>query len=661
MSRAIQPWWSPTSSREPALMDGATPRLLPDTRRAIAAALIARTPGYTPEWTRRGPDDAGMALVQLQSEQMATVLQRLNRLPRKAFVEFLTIGGVAPLAARPARALLQFEVAAQAPGSVYVPEGFACSARSQGRLVIFETGRALYAAPASLTRLLAETPGSRRELPMQGFLPFGARGDAALLIGLEGRGDIGPRLSLSLELAVADGVPRPVSTGSADPAARAALPQLRWDVIDPSSAQPCAVVVDETLGLTQSGCVELDLPARWRPTVLGDATPRRWLRLSIAQGRYAESPRLSALRINCVPALAARTLFDEVLKPVPALRPEDEGRLWAVSQTPVLSGSLQLEVDEGVDATEPQRVPWREVPALATAGPEDRVFEFDAASGVVRFGDGRHGAAAPRGFRHLHAVRYQTGGGAAGAVAAGAISTMLNSVAFLTKVANPLPTSGGADEESQADAVTRGPQALRARGRAVTVADYALLAIEAPGAHVARAHAVAGLHPGLPGTPRPGVVGVFVVPADGPGHPLVPDAGTLAAVASHLGNTVGPAGVEVVAAAPRYHRVRVEAGIVAGTRASAGETISRVLEALDRYLDPRVGGEDGRGWPFGGRLVHTALVQRVAKVDNVLAVDHLNLVVDGARVLACQDRDLSPHGLLEPLTHEVVIVTRSEP
>ena len=192
----------------------------------------------------------------------------------------------------------------------------------------------------------------------------------------------------------------------------------------------------------------------------------------------------------------------------------------------------------------------------------------------------------------------------------------------------------------------------------VTVADYALLAQRAPGASIVRAHAVAGLHPGFPGRPQPGVVAVFVVPADGPEHRLLPDALTLGAVADHLAAAAAPAGVEVVVAAPRYHRIRVEAGIVIGSRASASETVSKVLEYLDRYLDPRVGGADGRGWPFGGRLVYSELVRQVSLAPGVHAVHHLNLVVDGARVLACQDHDISQHGLLATTTHEVVIAAK---
>jgi hypothetical protein len=650
------PWWSQGASGQPSLLgeDGLRPRLLPDTRKAVADAIKEHIAAYTPEWTRRTSGDAGMALVRLFAEQMEPVLLRLNRVPDKALVEFLSIGGVSPLPASPARALLQFEVADKAPGSVQVPAGFQCSARSKGQLVIFETEQTLYAAAAKIAQVQIDSGGALREIPPEDFLPFGERSEDRLLIGLSGAAAPAPRISVTLEIAGSEGVAAPVSAG-APGQSPPQLPQLAWEIMDGGSAQPAAVIADSTRGLTQAGTVELGLPARWLPYALAEgAKPLRWLRLRIVHGSYRTPPRVVALRLNCVMAIAARTIRDEVLQqlPGPAGR---AGRLWTVAATPVLDGSLVLEVDEGGADGAPVRSRWDEVATLVDAAPDAKVFTFDPRSGLVSFGDGRQGEAAPRGFRHIHALRYQVGGGSAGAVPAKAITSMLNSVAFLTAVSNPLAASGGLDEESQARAIERGPQELRARGRAVTVADYALLAQRAPGASVARAHAVAGLHPGFPGRALPGVVTVFVVPADGPGHPLLPDAQALEAVARHLAEAAAPAGVEVVAAAPRYHKIRVEAGIVVAARANASATVSLVLEHLDHYLDARTGGAAGNGWAFGGRIVYADLVRQVSLVPGVHAVQHLNLVVDGARVLACVDHDISPHGLLETRTHQVVV------
>jgi hypothetical protein len=159
----------------------------------------------------------------------------------------------------------------------------------------------------------------------------------------------------------------------------------------------------------------------------------------------------------------------------------------------------------------------------------------------------------------------------------------------------------------------------------------------------------------------PGVVGVFVVPTHAKEGPPLPDQQTLSSVASYLAAEVGPAGIDIVAAAPRYHRVRVEARIVIDARASAGETVWRMLKALEQYLHPLTGGEDGKGWPFGGALIYANLMRRASRVQGVHAVGNLNLVVDGVRVPACRDYAISPHGLIWPEGHEIVVAGKEEP
>jgi predicted phage baseplate assembly protein len=289
--------------------------------------------------------------------------------------------------------------------------------------------------------------------------------------------------------------------------------------------------------------------------------------------------------------------------------------------------------------------------------PESRVYVLDPATGVLQFGDGVHGAAVPQGFRNVRALVYQVGGGEAGAVEADTITTQISSAPFVTGATNPLRASGGMDAEPPAAAYRRGPQEIRARNRAVAVADYALLARRAPGAQVVRAHAVSGFHPAYPGLPLPGVVGVYVVPPDRDEGPPTPDEATLRAVARFLAEEATPAGVEVVAAAPFYHKVRAEIGVVIDPAADQGDTVRRLGAALDGYLHPISGGEDGEGWPFGAPLRYAPLLRRlVTGVLGVRAVTRLTLVIDGARIAACADFLPRPHALFWPAPHEVVPV-----
>ena len=204
------------------------------------------------------------------------------------------------------------------------------------------------------------------------------------------------------------------------------------------------------------------------------------------------------------------------------------------------------------------------------------------------------------------------------------------------------------------EATRLGPQRLRARNRAVTVADYELESFAAQGADVTRAHAVGGTHAGLNNARVPGTVSVYLLGPRAASAPPYPGQSSLDAVASHLSARVAPAGVEVVAAAPHFHEVSVRATLAVGANADFGEVLRATLRELDAYLDPLVGGGDGRGWPLGGVIKYAALVRHViAHVPGLVALSTLNLTVDGETRESCSDFPLLPHSLVWPLPHEL--------
>ncbi len=681
-------WWGKEAALEvlpprPASPSSATqpPELTPASRGAVTSELLGRAASYTPEWRRRSASDAGIALACLFGEQVEPVLGRLNRLPDKALVEFLSMAGVEPLPARPAEALLEFQVADSAPQSVLIASGFqvGASPAQGGDTVVFETQEAIYATPAQVAELHVKQGSRFQALDFTGdapFFPFGqdAVPGRALFIGLTGKVVPGPVLSLGIRVAAPPGTPPPAGAGGLAPLPIPPPPTLRWDVLDGGSFEPVNVIADETAGLFRSGVVKLGLPRQWRvgrPDGIDAGPPLRWLRISIVNGKYNEPPALLFVKPNMVLAQATRTIRDEILEPVAG----SGGSRWRLSQTPVLPGSLELTVDEGITdltfgapgqvgpvgaQTQSASVPWRAVDDLVDYPPDARVYVLDPLTGEVSFGDNVHGKAAPAGFRQIHAVSYKVGGGQTGAVDADSISTLLSSAAFLNSARNPLPATGGTDQESQEQAKARGPQEIRARGRAVTVADYALLAKRAPGADIRRAYAVGGLHPVYPGKPIPGVVGLFVVPPDRGEGPPTPDEGTLGAVAEFLSQQAAPTGVEVVVAAPVYQKVRVEVGLAIERTADMADTVRRVTAALDRYLNPLVGGDQGEGWPFGGTLRYPALLRRISNVNGVHAVARLNLVLDGIRISSCRDVPIARYALLWPETHEIVVTDTAE-
>ncbi len=696
-----KPWWGKETTPEQTshIVRGSgpsrqQPELVKSSRDSVSAEVRSRINSYTPEWTNLRPGDAGIALVQLFGEQTEPVLERINKLPEKSFVEFLRIAGVEPLTALSASAMLEFQVSDGAPQSVLVGKGFQVGARpadGEGDLVVFETERSLFAAPAKIAEMHVEEGALFLEVSAgenSSFLPFGKKAipGRALHIGLSGEAVPGPFITLGFRVAAPAQEPPPVASGGIAPLSIPPAPLLRWEVLDGNEYEPADVIFDETGGLLRSGIVELRLPRQWRkgrPDGLQGDTPLRWLRLRIVFGQYAKSPSLSFIKLNMAQAIAARTIRNEILEHVTAITNVAQrfgNTRMRVNQTPVLAGSLILEVDEGgfdlgptlgelpeetdgaVDQGATSKAKrWQEVDDLSQFGPDDRVYLLDRASGEVTFGDGINGQSVPVGFRNVRAVSYRVGGGAGGAVQAEAVSTMVTSIPFITGVTNPLPASGGSDAESQKNTMRRGPQEIRARGRAVTVADYALMALRAQGARVLRAHAISGLHPSFPGLPIPGVVGVFVVPPERNEGPPMPDELTLRAVSQFLSKELAPVGVEVVAAAPTYYRVRAEVSIIIDPAVNVGDAARRVTKCLDNYLHPLRGGDDGEGWPFGGTLQYLAIQRRlITTVQGIRAVPRLNLVVNGIRLANCTDFSIPAYSLFWPEGHEVVAVDPKE-
>lgn len=669
-------WWLERGGHSPVPGAGRTDvPVLVGEKKHWRDFLARRRHAYTPDWTREDPRDAGVALRALILELYDPLLARLNRLPEKATIEFLNLAGISPLSGRPASAFVVFEAIESLTESVQIPQGFQLSAPAAGggEAITFETTDAVNAVPLQITSLATGTDASigvfaAPQGPSAAFLPFGARPrpGATWLIGVKGTAQVRDSLTLLVQAVGVEGVPAPVSTGGTEGQPSVPLPELEWEVLDGGGYTRVEPIRDESAGLMTTGLIELRAPARWRPgnpAGVNDKEPLRWLRVRLLNGDYRTPPRLALVALNAARVEAGRTINGETLTALPG----QGRRQYLLSQTPIVPGTVMIEVEEGpADDIAPNAAgerfrQWKKVEDLATAQPEDRVFVVDLRTGIVMFGDDVHGKRVPEGFGNVRASSYRVGGGASGRVAAQSIATLLSSVPGIISVANPSAASGGSDGEPTAAAIRRGPEEIRSRGRAVTTADYALLACRAPGADIARAHAAAAYHASFPGARMPGVVTVFVVPtAAKEGVRPIADAETLRNVSSYLTSKVALAGVEVVAAAPTFQSVSVRADVSIRADVDPSRVARAVAAALDAHLDPIHGGADRRGWPFGGAIRHDGLVRTVlgVQVDKraaVQSVGRLDYTVDGRTITDCADCPLLPYSLPWPESHRIRI------
>lgn len=177
----------------------------------------------------------------------------------------------------------------------------------------------------------------------------------------------------------------------------------------------------------------------------------------------------------------------------------EPNQTFPLSDAPIVDTTLVVEVEEGSDWVRWDRrrnllydvdpVDGR----LQPSGREDRHYTVErdeqGRTSVV-FGDGEFGLIPPVG-RVVRAV-FATGGGTAGNVPPGAISTVASggvaAPAALKAVTNPRAAVGGTEAESIDHARRFGPLAFRSGDRAVTLRDHVALAYQAGGVAKVRAH-----------------------------------------------------------------------------------------------------------------------------------------------------------------------------
>jgi predicted phage baseplate assembly protein len=273
--------------------------------------------------------------------------------------------------------------------------------------------------------------------------------------------------------------------------------------------------------------------------------------------------------------------------------------------------------------------PWEQRDSFAGSEAGDRHFVIDLVHGLIRLGPelrdpsggtAQHGAIPAKGAA-VRLSRYRHGGGSAGNVAAGALTTLRSAIPGVASVTNPQPARGGVDSQSVRSLRSRSALEIRTRYRAVTADDYEFLATEAT-PRVARARRVADDQPGvtLRILPR-------VDPADRwlTAEELTPDQQLLDDVGRFLESR------KLVGTAVRLLPMRLRAvSVVVNLQASRRADISRiereVRRALYVYLNPLIGGTAGAlgdGWPNGRSLNQGELYAIVHAFEGV---DHVNVM-----------------------------------
>jgi predicted phage baseplate assembly protein len=447
---------------------------------------------------------------------------------------------------------------------------------------------------------------------------------------------------------------------------------------------------DSTRSFVQSGLLRFfgpsDLAAR---TVFGKSL--FWLRARFTSGSYASAPQLGRVLPNTVIATNTTTIRDENL----GSSNGGAGQTFTLSQAPVLDGEqievMELEapsetdlamletlteegfVTRGLDpskSTEQVWVRWLAVPDFNSSSPKDRHYVISRSSGEIRFGDGIHGMSPPRGRRNVRAKIYQTGGTAAGNIAAGGVSKLLTTVPYVDSVTNYEPGTGGADEGSLTALKERGTHVLRHRHRAVTFEDFEDLAYEASSS-VARAKAIPPVFDPIALVDDPvalteaGQV-LLILVANSTDKPPMPSLGLIQEVETYVKARCAPA-VSLQISTPIWVEVSVSSMEIVPTSYDAVETLrGTVLAALDRFLDPLTGGSRGAGWSFGQVPHKSDLYRLLSSIPGIRLIRNVTIamIYAGSVPVVPFEEDKAGDKLSNVLifsgTHSVSIVSPDE-
>ena len=384
--------------------------------------------------------------------------------------------------------------------------------------------------------------------------------------------------------------------------------------------------------------------------------PLDWVRARLKEDGAAPSSQVNGIYLNSVWAIQLRTNTNENL----GAGNGQAGQILTFNQNPVLPGE-RIEVQELSGAlaqvqypiltaellargftqddiravTDPRSgnvkevwVRWQEQPNLYFSGPDDRHYMMERAEGQVIFGDGTNGMLVPI-TALVTATSYQSGGGAVGNVASGAISQLLTGI-LAQSVTNPRAGEGGSDGETTDAVMLRGPNTFRHLERSLAAIDYESLAFEAsPGVAAVRCLPTTGAD----GLPLPGWVEVVIVPHSQDAQPQ-PSFDLCQEVQQYLAARA-PATVvsnRITVIGPTYLLIGVYASIVPQQSDEAGVVESAAATALQNFLNPVNGGPEGQGWPFGRGVFLSDIATILQTLAGVDYVPQLELIVNGAPV-----------------------------
>ena len=367
---------------------------------------------------------------------------------------------------------------------------------------------------------------------------------------------------------------------------------LDWEYSSVKDSWKDLEAKDGTNGFSQSGYCQFIAPNDQKK-VEHFGLFAYWIKVNCKDNDNAKSivtPTFKGIYLNSIEAKEGKTIDRMLL----GSSDGSGSQKFIVNDTPLFDLTLWVlepSLPKGHDGYEDTLgdgywVLWSQIERLGYASASQRVFTLDSFSGEVRFGDDTEGKIPILGKDNI-VVSYRIGGGKRGNVLAGEVSKLVDTVAFVDKVKNPIAASGGADLQSMENLMEMAPKRIKHRYRAVSREDYTYMVREAS-SDIAK---VAVVQEGK------GKLDLYIVPFSKQRKPM-PSLGLKKTVQTHI-DCVSPATATVTAKEPVYVSLNLELELSLVNFSFVSTMKNSINAALKRFLHPIDGNHQGEGWEFG--------------------------------------------------------------
>lgn len=600
-------------------------------------------PRYCEEWTDHNVSDPGVTMIELFAWMTDMILYRLNQVPTRHYVKFMDMLGIRLKEPIPATVPVTFWLSAPQDAAVMIPAGteVASTQTETEPSIVFTTDVDSHIWLPGMQSIMSRVASSQ-----QGQKQYNNFNLRRMTTGFEGQSVFSgiPQVDDALYFGFESNLSHHILglNLDCDPAGGAGidptLPPYIWEASTgkaESKWERCEVEFDTTKGLNTSGSIRLHLPSMGR--FRANSKSLYWIRARIIDHTtsgetdmrpYRVSPRLREVQATSWGGIIPTTHAQAMLNENMGRSDGSPGQFFQLQLAPILTRREDEEYLEVLVADDDvQR--WHEVADFANSGARDRHYTLNSATGEVRFGpavrqpDGTmklYGAIPPRGAI-VQMKKYRYGGSQKGNVQTGVLNTLKTAIPFVSRVLNRVGAQGGMDAESLEAAMMRTPELLRSRQRAVTESDYEFLAREALRAQAGRVKCLQP-RPSAAGRVAAGQIYVLVIPR------ILRPAGYLEPTDLQLPTESIERLTEYLderrlltsrldVRTPAYRWVSIKVSLRAAPGYNQSDVEAEVLSLLYRFLNPIVGGPDGKGWPFGRDVYVSDVYQSLQQARNV--------------------------------------------